>query len=403
MAAQSKPLPLKGIRVIDFTQIFMGPAATQVLGDFGADVIKIERPNGGDIFRWSFDDSDELDHPPFCALNRNKRSVAVDVRSEEGRAIVHELVRSSDVVVSNFRPGVMERLGFGYEQLSALNPRLVYASGSGFGQDGPYAYKGGQDVLAQAFSGAMAHKIGAQTHSTIYPLGIADYGAAMHMVQGILLALIARHATGKGARVDVNLYDSLLALQMQEAAMLLQRDAELNWAAMPLVGTFRTLDGEVVIVGAFKLNALRDICTALEIEDLSARAEFSSFESQMANRGALQSLLAEQLATGTTDRWLARLEEQDILCAPVRTLQDALNDPQTLQNDMLVDMVHPTVGAIRAIGSPVHLLDTPIAVSPPPTLGQDTDEVLRKLGYTDDEITKLRSLGIIGAVQVGAP
>jgi formyl-CoA transferase len=301
------PLPLDGIRVIDFTQVMLGPCATQMLGDYGADVIKIERQGTGDLSRWAINDPAGLDNPVFCSLNRNKRSIALDLRSEAGKAVIHDLVRDSDVVVSNFRAGVMERMGFGYADLRALNKRIIYAFGSGFGPVGPNAHKGGQDVLAQALTGVMMRKSDAAHPLAIYPTALADYSAGMHLFQGILLALLQRQRSGEGQAINVSLYNSMLAMQMQEAAMWLMRKRELNWGAMPLSGAFATSDGALVMVGAFKTNPLQEICIALGLDDLSADPRYATPEKQAAERPALQAIFRERFATNTTDYWIARL------------------------------------------------------------------------------------------------
>ena len=196
----------------------MGPCCTQMLGDYGADVIKIERVGAGDLSRWSVgEDPDGGNNPVFASLNRNKRSVALDLKSEADRQAALSLVETADVVVSNFRPGVMERMGFGYDDLRRLNRRIIYAVGTGFGLEGPYVHKGGQDVLAQAMSGAMHRRADPALPLSIYPTALADYSAGMHLVQGILLALLQREKTGEGQRIAVSLYNSMLAMQMQEA------------------------------------------------------------------------------------------------------------------------------------------------------------------------------------------
>jgi crotonobetainyl-CoA:carnitine CoA-transferase CaiB-like acyl-CoA transferase len=193
------PLPLDGVRVIDFTQVMLGPCCTQMLGDYGADVIKIERGGSGDLSRWSVgEDPDGLNNPVFCSLNRNKRSVTLDLRSETGKAVVRKLVEGADVVVNNFRPGVMERLGFGYDDLKAINPGIIVAVGTGFGLQGPYVHKGGQDVLAQAMSGVMERREDPALPRSVYATALADYAAGMHLMQGILLALLQRAKTGVG-------------------------------------------------------------------------------------------------------------------------------------------------------------------------------------------------------------
>nr|WP_229006230.1 CoA transferase [Roseibium aggregatum] len=359
----------------------LGPCATQMLADFGADVIKIERPGAGDLSRHFFDVRSEegMNNAVFSSLNRNKRSVEIDTKSDEGKQMVYDLVRNADVVVDNFRAGVMDRLGFGYDALKAINPRIICASGTGFGEKGPYAHKGGQDVLAQAMSGVMEKTADPSIERSIYPTTLCDYTAGMHLVQGILAALLARTKTGRGQRVSVSLYDSMIAMQMQEAAQWTKHREVLNWAAMPLTGVFDTTDGALVVVGAFKANPLRDICTALGIEDLSPT--YPDLASQRANKPYLQDRFRAVFATNTTAHWIASLEEQDLLCAPVRALGEALEDPQTAINGMLLDFDHPVLGPLRVVGSPVHLSEAPLKLRhAPPRLGEHTDEVIAEFG-----------------------
>jgi crotonobetainyl-CoA:carnitine CoA-transferase CaiB-like acyl-CoA transferase len=390
-------LPLSGVTVIDFTQVYMGPCCTQLLGDYGADVIKIERPTVGDLSRTSIPDRDGLDNPVFLSINRNKRSVALDARTPEGRQIIYDLCARADVVVSNFRPGVMERMGFGYERLRELNPRIIWASGTGFGEDGPYRHKGGQDVVAQAYSGVMWRRTSDDIPLSIYPTSLCDYTTGMHLLQGVLFALLARERTGEGQKVEVSMYDSMLHMQMQEACMQLNRGREINWARMPLTGVFETKGGAVCMVGAFKENPLRDICVALELgEDLSLREEYATLEAQFEHRSELQRIFRDRFATGSTEHWLSRLEAQQILCAPVRTLVDALADEQTIVNRMLVEMDHSTAGTVRAVNAPIHLSATPAEVRRvPPRLGEHGDEVLTDLGYDGDRIADLHDRGVL--------
>jgi crotonobetainyl-CoA:carnitine CoA-transferase CaiB-like acyl-CoA transferase len=372
--------PLEGIRVLDFTQVEFGPVCTQVLGDFGADVIKIEKEGSGDLSRSSVKDQAGLDNPVFASLNRNKRSVTLDVRTEAGRDVIDGLVRRADVMVNNFRAGVMERLGLGYERVHQLNPRLVYATGSGYGEAGPLSHKGGQDVLAQALTGAMARRADPTHPLAIYATPLADYAAGMLMVQGILLALRSRDLTGEGQKVAVSLYDALLSMQLQEATMWLMRHRDLNWAAKPLSGVFEAADGPLVIVGAFKQNPLRDICQALELPDLSQRSEFADEPAQMAHRQELQSLLRERISTGKRSHWLERLEAVDILCAPVLTIAEALSSEQVRAAEMIWRIEHPT-GEVVTLANPVKLSATPALVQRrPPRLGEHTAEVLAELG-----------------------
>jgi formyl-CoA transferase len=384
--------PLAGIRVVDFTQVMLGPCATQMLADYGADVIKIERPPAGDLSRSSVVDPDGLDNPVFRSLNRNKRSIALDIRSDKGRAIILDLVRKSDVVVNNFRPGVMERLGLGYADLAKINPRIISAFGSGFGEKGPLAHKGGQDVLAQALSGVMARRSDDCLPMSIYPTALADYAAGMHLVQAILLALLQRGRSGRGQQVAVSLYSSMLAMQMQEAAMWLQRRRDLNWGAFPLTGVFATTDGALVLVGAFKANPLQDICRALDLPDLSSDPRYASFDAQVTHKQELQMRFRERFAGNTTAHWLERLDAEDLLCAPVQTLPEALASTQTQVNRMIVSCDGDG-------GAPLQLIGTPLAMDAsafrlrhaPPRLGADGADILAELGYAPEQIAALRA------------
>ena len=392
--------PLSGVKVLDFTQVMMGPCCTQMLADYGADVIKIERSGAGDLSRTSLaDDPDGLNNPVFRSLNRNKRSIALDLRGEPGKAIVYDLVKTADVVVNNFRAGVMDRMGFGYETLSKINPRIICAFGSGFGQSGPFAHKGGQDILAQAISGVMARKPDKGLPTTLYSTALADYSAGMHMVQGILLALMQREKTGVGQALSVSLYDSMLAMQMQEASMWLARRRELNWGAFPLTGVFETTNGALVIVGAFKANPLQDICRALGLPDLSTDSTYATFAKQMENKAELHSLFRSKLSTNTTAHWLGKLEEQDLLCAPVQTLGEALESEQTAANKMVVTVEASSDGG----NEPLKLVASPITMDPsafrmrhaPPTLNEHGAEILRELGYTADRVAELRKTRVV--------
>lgn len=394
--------PLSGVKVIDFTQVMLGPCCTQVLADYGADVIKIERPGAGDLSRTSIaDDPDGMNNPVFRSLNRNKRSIALDLRKDEARQVVYDLVRDADVVVNNFRAGVMERMGFGYEALSKINPRIICAFGSGFGPSGPLSHKGGQDILAQALSGAMARRADLSTPLTIYPTALADYSAGMHLVQAILLALLQRGKTGRGQAVSVSLFESMLAMQIQEAAMWLQRGKNLNWAAFPLTGVFETTDGAVVLVGAFKLNPLKDISAALGLPDLSAEERFSSFARQMENKAELHAMFRERFASGSTEHWLAKLEEQDLLCAPVLTLPEALAHGQTEHNGSIVDLGDGR--PMKLLGSPLTMDETAFRVRhAPPDLGADGRAVLEEAGYAPDRIDALIASGVLTGEKRGA-
>ena len=370
-------LPLSGIRVIDFTQVMLGPCCTQVLADYGAEVIKIEKEGTGDISRWSLGaDPDGLNNPVFASLNRNKKSVTADVKTAEGMAKVLRLLDDADVVVSNFRPGVMERMGLGYDALKARNPRIIFAIGTGFGLEGPNVHKGGQDILAQAMSGVMDRTSDPDVPMTIYSTSLCDYTAGMHLVQGILLALMQRDKTGEGQTVSVSLYSSMLAMQMQEAAAWMMRKRDLNWARFPLTGVYQTATRPIVMVGAFKKNPLQDICHALELDDLSLEERYKDFDAQLAHRSELQAIFRKRLAERDAAHWLQRLEGVDILCAPVRTMAEALDDEQTAANRMIIDAGRTAAGPVRLIASPIDMSGAPLSIRQgPPRLGEHNEEV----------------------------
>ncbi|SEB63595.1 formyl-CoA transferase [Paramicrobacterium humi] len=390
------PRPLDGIKVIDFTQVMLGPSCTQALGDFGADVIKVERPGRGDLSREGVLKHTGSDNPVFLALNRNKRGIALDLTTDAGREVAYDLLRTADVVVSNFRPGVMQRLGLDYETVSQINPRIIWASGSGFGATGPYAHKGGQDILGQAYSGVMRRKADPLHPTAIYATPIADYTAGQHLVQGILLALLQRHQTGKGQKVEVSLYDSMLAMQMQEATTRLMYDQELNWALMPLSGCFPTQDSEIVIVGAFKENPLGDICAALGLPDYSREERFSTLDRLKENRAEIRAIIAERLLDDTSAHWLAALEQHDVLCGPVKSLAEALADPQTAHNNMIIEFTDAAGEVVKTIASPITMSAVTKEVRhTPPRLGEHSRELLAELGYDDARIDGLVQSGAV--------
>jgi crotonobetainyl-CoA:carnitine CoA-transferase CaiB-like acyl-CoA transferase len=387
--------PLTGVRVIDFTQAMLGPIATQTLADYGADVIKIERQGSGDLSRNSpFEDPDGINNPQYRSVNRNKRSIAIDLRSEEGKAIVYDLARDADVFVNNFRAGVMERMGFGYERLREINPRIICAFGSGFGQTGPLSHKGGQDVLAQAMSGVMARRPSERVPVHVYSTCLCDYTAGMHLAQAVMLALLHRERTGVGQQVAVSLFESMLAMQAQEAAMWMQRGFDLNWGARPLTVAFETTDGALVIVGAFRENPLRDICKALDIADLSKENRFATQAGMTEHKEELQAILRERFRTNSTDYWLARLDKEDVLCAPILTMAEALAHEQTAANGSIIDLGDGE--PVRYLGPPLTMAETAFRVRHhPPDLGADGEAVLAELGYAADRIASLKASGVV--------
>jgi formyl-CoA transferase len=392
-------LPLAGIRILDFTQVQLGPCATQALGDFGAEIVKIERPVAGDLSR----STDPFITEPggqsayYMALNRNKRSLALDLGKPEGREIVLRLLQTTDVLVHNFRPGVVERFGLDYESLKEAHPRLIYASGSGFGPEGPLVHKAGQDLLAQSMSGLASRNADADGNPRLFPTALGDFTAGMILAQGVLLALYDRERTGLGQSMHVCLLDTLLAMQQQEATQWMLRERPVNWITQNLIDIFRTRDGAVTLVGVFRPNPLQLVCEALGMEDLSARAEFATLKLQMEHRAELMRLLGARFAALDTADCIERLDRADILCAPVLTLDEALRQPQVEANGILARFEHPVHGAVRTTGNPLHLSGVPeIARQAPPTLGQHSDDVLRELGLDAAHIASLRHAAVIG-------
>lgn len=398
--ASAESLPLEGIRVLDFTQVEFGPSATQVLGDFGAEVIKVERPGGGDIIR-------QVDHRAkaggersvyYLSLNRNKRSIAVDFSAREGQEVLASLATRSDVLVQNFRPGTLERYGLGYERLSALNPQLIYVAGTGFGEHGPLAHKGGQDLLAQSLSGIAMHNQDASGRPTLNAIAFADYCSGMVLVQGVLLALLHRGRTGLGQYVHVSLLDTMLAVQLQEYTQWLLHGVEGNFVSHYLAGVFRTADGWITIAGYFRPNPLQDLCDAFDIPDLSQRPEYANNEVRIRNREKLFSELEQLLRKFTTEECLQRLQAKGVLCAPVLGYPEVLSHPQVRENKMILELEHPT-GSFKTIANPLKMSR---AVrhnhQPPPLLGEHTDEVLQEAGYSPEYIANLRERQVLGSL-----
>jgi formyl-CoA transferase len=398
MMTADKTLPLHGVRIVDLTQVQFGPCATQVLGDFGAEIVKIERPGDGDISRTTDPYITEPDGQSayFLALNRNKRGMMMDMGSEAGRQIVHQLLERADVLVHNFRPGVAERLGLGFDALHARHPRLIYAAGSGFGPAGPLAHKGGQDFLAQSLSGIASRNPDAQGVPQLFPTALGDFTSGMILAQGILMALYQRERTGLGQRIDVCLLDVLLTMQQQEVTQQLLRDKPVNWVTQNLIGIFPTRDGAVTLVGVFRPNPLADLCRALEIEDLSARPEYADKASWGPKRSEIFAILAPAFARYTTAECLQRLDREDVLCAPVLELSEAIAQEQIGANGMLIEFDHPVHGRVRTVGNPLHMSAAPqLAARAAPLPGQHNDEVLSELGYTAADIERLRREQVI--------
>ncbi|HEX7087940.1 MAG TPA: CoA transferase [Vicinamibacterales bacterium] len=381
-------LPLAGLKVIDLTRVVAGPLCTMLLADMGAEVVKIEDPQLGDETRgwapfvngWS---------TYFLSVNRNKKSVAVDLKTPEGVALLEDLVRGADVLVENFRPGTLERLGFGQARARALNERLIYCSISGYGATGPRRDRSGYDMVIQAESGLMDVTGFPDNGPTKVGVAITDCLAALYAVQGILLAHISRLKTGKGQFLDIALLDSafsVLGLPAGIVAATGHGPGRLGNAHPSLAPyqPYAAADGQVVVAVANPRLWSR-FCAAVGLEALEHDPRFATNSDRLANRTALNALIEERFRDLTVDWILDRLNAAGVPCGRVRTIEEVLRDPQLAARDMLVDL--PAGDATVAVpGNPIHLSDVPRRpASPAPALGQHTDEFRRRLPHDDTQ------------------
>jgi crotonobetainyl-CoA:carnitine CoA-transferase CaiB-like acyl-CoA transferase len=392
---------LEGIHVLDFSHVFQGPVGTQLFADLGADVTKIERPGQGD---WSRDWGPYIHDVsmPFAGLNRNKRSVALDLRKDAGKTIARQLAKRADVLVHNFRPGAMERLGLGYTDLCKENPRLVYACSSGWGDEGPYVKRGrpGHDMLARAEAGWF---VNLSKDEVPIPGGISvDYPTGLMLMIGILVALVARERTGQGQQVTTDLFSVAMHAHAWDAAALLNksridRRSGVGVTEQAINKAFRTSDGFIELSPVFSQNALRDISVAMDLGDLSEDPRFEKDDDRLDNAAELNSILAARFLEKTTAEWIAALEPQGVLCGEVRSFEQAAQDAQLRANQMIVEMNHPRAGMLELLGTPLRLHSTPATHrTPPPDLGEHTKIVLAELGYTPEQIDDLERQGVFG-------
>ena len=370
---------LQGVRVLELCEVFQGPVAAQTLADHGADVIKIEKPGRGDSLRHSDTVANAAGKMGsyFAALNRNKRSICLDLKAEADREVFLRLVAEADVLMHNYRPGVLEKLGFSYEALEALNPRLVYAAASGFGESGPLSALAGQDFLIQSISGMAWKTTASRGGPTFINVPIADYTSGMLLAQGILLALMERTHSGRGQKVTVSLFNALVAMQMLEAATHLNYQYETRWFDRALNFTAEASDGWLTVIGFFRDNPLQLVCKALGMEDLSARPQWAGKLDQARDREALAALLAPAIRALSVQECVDRLQGQGVLAAPILRFEQTLALPQVEANGLLAEVPVAGQEAMRVIANPVKLHRTPMQVrSGPPHLDADRQSVL---------------------------
>jgi formyl-CoA transferase len=395
------PGPLDGIRVLDLTRVLAGPYCTMFLGDLGAEVVKVEQPGVGDDTRgWG---------PPFVGgesayflcVNRNKKSITVDLKSQDGVALLRRLAERADVLIENFRPGAMERLGLGEKDLRANNPRLIYASLSGFGADGPMSDAPGYDLIVQAWGGLMSITGMPDGDPTKVGVAIIDLVAGLMLGKAIVAALFAREQLGVGQKIDTSLLEAEVACLINVGSnYLIEGKIPGRWgnahSSIVPYQSFKTADGYVVI-GIASEGIWRRFCRAIGRSELADDPRFAKNSDRVENREVLIAALAEIFLGRETGAWMKLLNEAEIPCAPVQTIDQVFKAPQVLHREMLVKVEHPTAGTVPMAGIPVKFSATPASIRlPPPTLGQHTEEVLTSwLGIERAEIEELKRKSVL--------
>jgi crotonobetainyl-CoA:carnitine CoA-transferase CaiB-like acyl-CoA transferase len=387
--------PLKGVTVVELAHIMAGPVCGRMLADMGADVIKVERVPGGDTARGFLPPDVDGEPAAFMMLNRNKRGIAVDLKAPAGKEIVQRLLKTADVVIENYRKGTMERLGLGYDELSKNNPGLIYCEISGFGRTGPYADRGGFDLVAQGMSGLMS-VTGEGPDRPPVKCGppVTDITAGLLATMGVLAATIERNKTGKGQRVDTSLFEAGITQTFWQSAIALATGVSPTpmGSAHPLNApyeAFQTANGWLTL-GAASQVIWQRLPDVLGLPELLSDSRFLQNEDRMAHRAELADALAPAFKKRSTNDWLERLDAAGVPAGPVLSVGEMLADPQTKAREMLVETEHQRLGPVPTIGFPVKFSETPAAIERgAPTLGQHTTEVLRELGYADSDIDKL--------------
>jgi crotonobetainyl-CoA:carnitine CoA-transferase CaiB-like acyl-CoA transferase len=393
-------MPLEGIQVLDLSRTLAGPFCSMLLGDMGAEIIKIEQPGKGDESRAFTPPAWDGEAVYFLSSNRNKRSITVDLKTAEGKQIIYELAKKSDVLLENFRTGALDRIGYGYDTMKVLNSRLVYCSISGFGRTGPEKDRAGYDLLVQGFGGLMSVTGEADRSPAKAGMSIADLTTGMFAAYGILNALFAREKTGKGQLVDTSLLDGQVMLlnHLATGYIATGRAAGRMGSAHPSIvpyQAFRAKDMEVIL--AVPNNGLwKKCCEALGWEDLLHDPRFFTNDERVAHREQLVPILHERLSQIESEELFARMDRAGVPCGPIHTIDQVLAHPQVRARELILEVEHPIVKDLKVPGFPVKLSDTPATLRRhPPLLGEHTEEILKELGMNEEKIEQLRKNQVI--------
>ncbi|NND80433.1 MAG: CoA transferase [Maribacter sp.] len=396
---------LEGVKVLDFSQLLQGPYATQMMGDLGADVIKIERNGSGDMYRgmtffneWIAGD----ESPCFMAWNRNKRSLAINIKSEQGKEIIYKLVEHADIIVENFRPGVMARLGYGYEDLKKINPSIIYCSASGWGDDGPYLTRPGQDLLVQSLSGAIMTS-GKQSDGPVaIGTALCDQVNALNSVYAILAALYYREKTGKGQEIKTNLLSSAIAFQMQDYFTIQNLGRAFTRPESKIghpgngapFGMYQTSDGYLTIA----MSPWPKLVEALGDESLM---DYNDPQMLFDDRDKIHGIIEAITITKSTEEWLGIMLGLDLWVAQVNDQKDVENDPQVIHNNTFVEVEHPKAGKVKVTNVPFTMSETPGQIKrPSPMIGEHGADILEEIGYNKDAIERLVKENIISIEKI---
>lgn len=391
-------LPLKGVRILDLSTMYPGPLCTMLLADFGAEVIRVEPPKGGDLWRLSLPRVNGLGMPYF-QVNRNKKSICLNLKETEAKEIFYKLAQDADVVVEQYRPGVAERLGIGWDTLSRINPRLVYCSISGFGQDGPYRLRAGHDINYISYAGILSLTARKGEKPVIPGVQIGDVaGGALYAAMGILIALMGARQSGKGQYVDTAMFDGALSLGAWNVCGCFAegRDAEpeggILTGQLACYNIYETADGRCISLGAVEAHLWAKFCDAV------GRPEYARLQREPSCQAEMKAELARIFAGKTLAEWKEALADVDCCWSPVATVGEALEDPQVKSRGMVIEMTDPRgeYGTVKMLGNPIKLSETPAQAELfPPRQGEHTAETLSKLGYTQEQIEDLSARGVI--------